>query len=104
MWITRGPYIHTRRNLVTNTLEDFNITNLCPFEYDPLIVDPRQVANIDQEIVHTDEITSHTGNPKRRAYMTFLIRWGGVMVMKHGHHGAMSDILRYTTSIWKPIA
>jgi hypothetical protein len=79
----KGPYqvvnyegsIYTVRNLVTNKLEDFHITNLRPFEYDPLIVDPRQVANIDQEMVDIDEITSHTGNPKRRAHMTFLTRW-----------------------------
>jgi len=45
----KGPYqvvnyeesIYTVRNLVTNTLEDFHITNLCPFEYDQLIVNPR---------------------------------------------------------------
>ena len=80
----KGPYqvvnyegsIYTVRNLVTNKLEDFHITNLRPFEYDPSIVDPRQVANMDQEMVdNIDEITSHTGNPKRRAHMTFLTRW-----------------------------
>ena len=78
----KGPYqvvnyegsIYTVRNLVTNKLEDFHITNLRLFEYDPLIVDPRQVANIDQEMVDIDEITSHTGNPKQRAHTTFPIR------------------------------
>ena len=79
----KGPYqvvnyegsIYTVRNLVTNKLEDFHITNLRSFEYDPLIVDPRQIANIYQEMVAINEIISHTGNPKRRVHMTFLTRW-----------------------------
>ena len=68
-------FIYTVRNLVTNKLEDFHIINLRPSQYDPLIVLPRQVANIDQEMIGIDEITSHTGNPKKKANMTFLTRW-----------------------------
>ena len=72
----KGSYfegsIYTVRNLVTNKLEDFHITNLYPFVYDLLNVDLRQVASIDQEIVDIDKITSHTGNPNKRAHMTCL--------------------------------
>ena len=60
---------------MTNKLEDFHITNIRPFEYDPLTVDPRQVANIDQDMIDIVNITSHTGNPKRRAHMKFLTKW-----------------------------
>jgi hypothetical protein len=79
----KGPFqvvnyngsIYTVRNLVTNKLEDFHITNLSPFEYDPLTVDPRKIANIDQDMVDIDEIVSHTGSPNRRANMRFHVKW-----------------------------
>ena len=66
--ILRSPYqvvnytgsIYTVRNLVTNELEDFHITNIRNFEYDPLTVDPRQVAKTDQEIFGIHEIIQHT--------------------------------------------
>ena len=79
----RGPYqvvnytgsIYTVRNLVTNKLEDFHVTNIRHFEYDPLVVDPRKVANIDQDMVDINDITKHTGTPNRRANMKFLVHW-----------------------------
>jgi len=79
----KGPYqvvnysgsIYTVRNLVTNKLEDYHITNLQPFEYDPLIVDPRKVANVDQDMVDIDTILQHEGQPKRKGSMKFLVRW-----------------------------
>ena len=79
----KGPYqvvnyngsIYTVRNLVTNKLEDFHITNIRHFEYDPLTVDPRQVANSDQDMVDINDIIQHTGTSNRRANMRFLVRW-----------------------------
>ena len=79
----KGPYqvvnysgsVYTVRNLVTNKLEDYHVTNLRPFEYDPMEVDPRQVANVDSDHVDIDEIVDHTGNPKRRGLMKFRVRW-----------------------------
>ena len=79
----KGPYqvvnyigsIYTVRNLVTNKLEDYHITNLRPFEYDPLKVDPRQVANVDQDMVDIDTILQHRGDSKRKSNMKFLVRW-----------------------------
>ena len=56
---------------MTNKLEDFHVTNLSPFEYNPLIVDPRNVAYADQDIADIIEITKHTGSPNRRANMNF---------------------------------
>ena len=48
--------IYTVRNLVTNKLEDFHVTNIRNFEYDPITVDPRQVANTDEDMVDIHEI------------------------------------------------
>ena len=50
---------------------------LSPFEYDPLIVDPRKVANADQDMVDIIEITKHTGSPNKRANITFHVKWSG---------------------------
>ena len=79
----KGPFqvvnyagsVYTVRNLVTNKLEDYHITNLRPFEYDPLRVDPRKVANVDQDMVDIDIILQHTGEPKRKGNMKFLVKW-----------------------------
>jgi len=79
----RGPYqvvnyagsIYTVRNLVTNKLEDFHVTNIRKFEYDPMTVDPRQIANVDQDMIDIHEIIKHTGTSNRRGQMTFLVRW-----------------------------
>ena len=60
---------------MTNKLEDFHVTNLSPFEYDPLIVDPRKVANADQDMFDIIEIIKHSGLPNRRANMTFYVKW-----------------------------
>jgi len=79
----KGPYqvvnytgsIYTVRNLVTNKLEDFHITNLQSFEYDPLLIDPRKVATVDQEMVDIESILQHQGQPKRKGNMKFLVKW-----------------------------
>ena len=79
----RGPYqvvnctgsIYTVRNLVTNKLEDFLVTNIRNFENDPLTVHPRQVANTDQDMVDIHEIIQHIGTHNRRVHMKFFIRW-----------------------------
>jgi hypothetical protein len=79
----KGPYqvvnytgsIYTVRNLVTNKLEDFHITKLQSFEYDPLLVDPRKVATVDQEMVDIESILQHQGQPKRKGNMKFLVKW-----------------------------
>ena len=79
----RGPYqmvnyagsLYTLRNLVTNKLEDFRVTNIRQIEYDSMTVDPRQVAYVDQDMIDIHEVIKHTGTPNRRGHMTFLVRW-----------------------------
>ena len=59
--------------LVTNKLEDFHITNLSSFDYDPRKVDSKNVTNIYQDMIDIDEIISHTRSPNRRANMHFHV-------------------------------
>ena len=99
-----GPYqvvnydgfIYTVKNLVIKKLEDFCITNLHRFEYDPLIVDPRQVANIDQEMVDIDEMVT-----QKEGLMTFLTRWSNGD--ETWEPWSNVRVLRHATSSWKPV-
>jgi transposase InsO family protein len=82
----KGPFlvvnhlgsIYTVRNLVTNKLEDYHITNLRPFLYDPEMTDPREVANADQGVMDVIEVTDHKYNtkyPNRYSLYTFKVHW-----------------------------
>jgi hypothetical protein len=64
--------------LVTNKLEDYHITNLRPFIYDPNFTDPREVANADQGVMDIVKVTEHKFNakyPNRYALYTFKVYW-----------------------------
>ena len=82
----KGPFqvvnitgsVYTVRNLVTNKLEDYHITNLQPFDFDPTKVNPREVANTDQGAIDIDHISDHKCNnnfPKRSGLYTFKVHW-----------------------------
>jgi hypothetical protein len=68
---------YTVQNLVTNKLEDFHVTQLHPFNYDSETVDPRLVANKDQQVFDVECVVTHKGNVKRKSELTFLVRWKG---------------------------
>jgi hypothetical protein len=70
-----GP-IYTLRNLVNNKLEDFHITNMKHFLYDPAVVDPRLVANKDYNVFDVESILKHKGKPTRSS-LQFLVKWVG---------------------------
>jgi hypothetical protein len=68
---------YTVQNLVNNKLEDFHLTQLHPFNYDSEVVDPRLIANKDQQFFDVEFIVNHKGNVKRKSELTFLVRWKG---------------------------
>ena len=69
---------YTLRDLVQDKNISVHISRLKEFEYDPLHHDPLAIAAKDNE---EDEVESiirhHTGNPKRKTSMDFLVRWKG---------------------------
>ena len=73
--------------LVTNKLEDFFITNLSSFDYDPWKIDSKNITNINQDMVDIDEIIFHTRSPNRRANIRFHVIWSDRI--KHGKHGVI---------------
>jgi hypothetical protein len=73
---------YSLQNLVTGKLEDVHVTQLAPFEHDPIHTDPRLVANRDKQSWDVQEILAHRGNPNKRSDMEFKIRWAGFSVEK----------------------
>lgn len=81
----KGPYRvvnsigsrYTVQNLVSNKNEDFHVTQLRPFLFDAEEVNPAAIAMKDQQFWLVESIVDHRGHPKRKADMTFRVRWSG---------------------------
>ena len=54
-----------------------HVTRMKTFEHDPKRTDPLAIAARDNEEFEIDFIVSHSGNPKRKSDMDFLVRWIG---------------------------
>jgi hypothetical protein len=65
------------QNLVTNKYETFHIKSLKPFYYDPVRIDPREVALADTQSFDVEQIIDHRGQGNRRTEYEFLVRWVG---------------------------
>ena len=82
--LLKGPYLvinsignkYTLKNLITDTNEDYHITKLRPFYYDSTKVDPKLIANKDQQMVIVENILDMKGNPHAsRKDLYFLVKW-----------------------------
>ena len=70
---------YTLKNLVTDKNEDYHITKLHPFYFDPTKYDPTLIANKDQQMVVVENILDMRGDPhgsKKQLY--FLVKWKDV--------------------------
>ena len=80
-----GPYqvvnrlgdIYTIQHLVIGKPFDTHISSLRPFFYDPLNVDPKDIAVANEGEFYIDKILDHRGDTNRRTSMEFLVRWLG---------------------------
>jgi hypothetical protein len=81
----KGPYqvvsktgaVYTVRNLVSNKLEDFHITLLREFLYDPQFVDPRKIAMCDEQFYEIERILTHKGQFNKKDTLYFKVKWLG---------------------------
>ena len=64
-------------DLVQNKDIPIHVTRMKVFEHDPKRTDPLAIAARDNEEFEIDFIVSHSGNPKRKSDMDFLVRWLG---------------------------
>ena len=74
-----GP-IYTLQNLVDNKLEDFHVKLLHPFRFDQANVDPKLIAQHDDDYFEIQEVQSHRfKNPKNKncSNLEFKIRFQG---------------------------
>jgi hypothetical protein len=67
----------TIQNLVNHKDRKVHIKQVKPFDYDPVSMDPKTIALRDYQEFEIDKIINHTGDPKHRTQMTFLVRWLG---------------------------
>jgi hypothetical protein len=68
---------YTLHDLVQNKNISVHVTRMKNFEHDPRRVDPLTIAAKDYEEFEIEKIIAHSGNPKRKSDMDFLVRWLG---------------------------
>ena len=69
---------YTVQNLITLKTEDFHISKLKEFLYDPARTDPNQIARMRNDYFEVDSILQHTGDTKSVKTLQFLVRWKGL--------------------------
>ena len=59
-------------------MEDYHVSKLREFLYDPEITDPRQIANRDTQAWDIEKIITHEGDLQgSRKEIDFLVKWKG---------------------------
>ena len=69
---------YTVQNLITLKTEDFHISKLKEFLYDPARTDPNQIARMRNDYFEVDSILQHTGDTNSVKTLQFLVRWKGL--------------------------
>jgi hypothetical protein len=75
--VNRNGPIYTLENLVKNKLEDFHIKLLHPFMYDTALVDPREVAQHDEDQFGIVKVHDHrfTNIKQNKHHLEFLVEF-----------------------------
>ena len=75
--VNRNGSIYTLENLVKNKLEDFHVKLLHPFKFDAAIVDPKEVAQHDEDHFGIVQVLNHRFKSARqnRHDLEFLIEF-----------------------------
>lgn len=69
---------YTLQDLVTEKLRNFHVTQLKAFKYDPMDVDPAEIARVEQNEFLVENILEHRHDgSKRRTGYEFLVKWTG---------------------------
>ena len=68
---------YTLHDLVQNKNVTVHVTRLKKFEHDPARHIPLEIAAKDYEEDEVEKIIRHTGDPKRKSSLDFLVRWLG---------------------------
>ncbi len=68
---------YTLQNLVNDKLVNYHLSQLKPFVYDEMEVDPVDIARREQEEFLVEKILSHKGTYEDRSNMQFEVKWLG---------------------------
>jgi transposase InsO family protein len=66
---------YTVQNLVTLKNEDFHVTDLKEYLYDPQTSSPEQVALSDSQSFIIERVIRHKGNPNKKKTLFFKVKW-----------------------------
>ena len=81
-----GPYrvvnfvgsTYTLQDLVNEDKNfDIHVSSLTPFEFDPVVTDPKEVAIQDAEEFYVESVLDHRGDKTKKTTMQFLVKWKG---------------------------
>jgi hypothetical protein len=64
-------------DLITNKHKMYHVTQLKPFQYDPLRTDPTDIARRDHLEFFVEKIISFKGDIRKVTTLTFLVKWLG---------------------------
>ena len=65
------------RNLISLKDHPTHVNRLHPYLYDEMRHDPRDAALRDENEFEVEAILNHSGTPKKRVDMKFLVKWKG---------------------------
>ena len=70
---------YTLQDLVTGKNKSFHLTQLKPFKFDEMDVDPAAIARAEQQEFLVENILAHRNTPgsKKRTDCEFLVEWRG---------------------------
>jgi hypothetical protein len=68
---------YTLLNLVNNQTKRYHASHMKLFEYDPLVINPLEVAIRDSDHYIVERILQHKGNPRLKKTLEFLVLWKG---------------------------
>ena len=68
---------YTLYDLIRHKEYKYHVKDIKQFIFDPLLVDPLQVAAKDYEEYFIDHVIKHIGNPKRLTSLEFYVHWTG---------------------------
>jgi len=72
--VAANDWKYTLLNLSTGSTSDFHVSDLKAYD-DSQTENPTAVASRDQREFVIEEIVSHTGTPRRKTAMKFLVKW-----------------------------
>jgi hypothetical protein len=73
--ISGGNSRYLLKDLVTHKEREYHVSDMKPFKFDPLKINPLDIARRDQMEFFVEKILEHKGNIKSKTDLTFHVKW-----------------------------